>query len=95
MGTQEIPFKIIYPHAAGIDSTGDPGSRSHLVPTDQNKGNVREFGVYTTDHQNLIIHLHTHGITTIAMESTVTPSPEVTRKFYSMLYRKLVLSRAA
>lgn len=66
MGSQEIPFKIIYPHAAGIDV----GSRSHLVAIDQNKDNVREFGVYTTDHQNLITHLRTHGITTIAMEST-------------------------
>jgi transposase len=46
------------------------GSRSHLVAIDQNKDNVREFGVYTTDHLNLISHLHTHGITTIAMEST-------------------------
>ncbi len=29
-----------------------------------------EFGVYTKDHQELILHLQKHGITTIAMEST-------------------------
>jgi transposase len=34
--------------------------------------NVREFGVYTKDHQDLIAHLQNHAITTIAMESTDT-----------------------
>lgn len=66
MGTNEIPFKIIHAQAAGIDV----GSRSHLVAVDQNKENVREFGVYTKDHQQMISHLHAYGITTIAMEST-------------------------
>ena len=37
---------------------------------DQNKDNVREFGVYTKDHQQLIDYLHLHSVTTIAMEST-------------------------
>jgi transposase len=66
MASQELPFQIIHPHAAGIDV----GSRSHLVAVDQNKDNVREFGVYTKDHKALILHLQKHGITTIAMEST-------------------------
>ena len=66
MGTNEIPFKIIHAQAAGIDV----GSRSHLVAVDQNKENVREFGVYTKDHQQMISHLRAYGITTIAMEST-------------------------
>jgi transposase len=66
MGTSEIPFQIIHAHAAGIDV----GSRSHLVAVDQNKDNVREFGVYTKDHQALILHLRQNDITTIAMEST-------------------------
>lgn len=66
MATNELPFQIIHAQAAGIDV----GSRSHLVAVDQNKENVREFGVYTKDHQALIRHLQHHGITTIAMEST-------------------------
>ncbi|OIN58792.1 IS110 family transposase [Arsenicibacter rosenii] len=32
--------------------------------------NVREFGVYTKDHLEIISHLRQHGVTTIAMEST-------------------------
>ncbi|KAB7726614.1 transposase [Rudanella paleaurantiibacter] len=66
MGNSQNSFRIIHPHAAGIDV----GSRSHLVAIDQNKDNVREFGVYTNDHLQLIDHLRQHGITTIAMEST-------------------------
>lgn len=66
MGNSQNSFRIIHPHAAGIDV----GSRSHLVAIDQNKDNVREFGVYTNDHLQLITHLRQHGITTIAMEST-------------------------
>lgn len=66
MGTNELPFQIIHAQAAGIDV----GSRSHLVAVDQNKENVREFGVYTKDHQALIQYLEEHDITTIAMEST-------------------------
>lgn len=46
------------------------GSRSHFVAIDQNKDNVREFGVYTKDHQEIISHLRQHEVTTIAMEST-------------------------
>lgn len=46
------------------------GSRSHLVAVDQDKDKVREFGVYTADHQKLIEHLRQYDITTIAMEST-------------------------
>ena len=66
MGNSQNSFRIIHPHAAGIDV----GSRSHLVAIDQNKDNVREFGVYTNDHLLLIDHLRQHGITTVAMEST-------------------------
>jgi transposase len=66
MESNQASFKIIHPRAAGIDV----GSRSHLVAIDQNKDNVREFGVYTKDHLRLIDHLQRHNITTIAMEST-------------------------
>lgn len=62
----QLSFNIINPQAAGIDV----GSRTHLVAIDQNKDNVREFGVYTKDHQEMISHLHQHGVTTIAIEST-------------------------
>lgn len=66
MGNSQTSFTIIHAHAAGIDV----GSRSHLVAVDQNKDHVREFGVYTKDHQQMISHLRQHGVTTIAMEST-------------------------
>ncbi len=33
MGKQEIPFRVIHPHAAGIDV----GSRSHMVAIEQLK----------------------------------------------------------
>jgi hypothetical protein len=63
MRKQESAFRIIHPHAAGIDV----GSRSHMVTIDQVKENVREFGVYTKDHEELITHLYACGVTTIAM----------------------------
>ena len=66
MESNQASLKIIHAHAAGIDV----GSRSHLVAIDQNKDQVREFGIYTKDHQEMISHLHQHGVTTIAMEST-------------------------
>lgn len=66
MESNQVSFKIMHAHAAGIDV----GSRSHLVAINQNKDQVREFGVYTKDHQQMISHLHQHGVTTIAMEST-------------------------
>lgn len=66
MGKQTATLPVINSQAAGIDI----GSREHWVAIDQNKENVRSFGVYTQDHQLLIDHLRQHGITTIAMEST-------------------------
>lgn len=68
MEQKELALQIINVRAAGIDV----GSRSHMVAIDQNKDHVREFGVYTKDHQQMIEHLRAHGITTIAMESTGT-----------------------
>ncbi|WP_431213366.1 IS110 family transposase [Puia sp. P3] len=44
--------------------------KTHWVAVDQNLGNVREFGVYTKDHQRMINYLKSHQITSIAMEST-------------------------
>lgn len=68
MEQKELALEIINVRAAGIDV----GSRSHLVAVDQNKNNVREFGVYTKDHLLMIEHLRAHSITTVAMESTGT-----------------------
>jgi transposase len=59
---------VVNPYAAGIDI----GSRTHWVAIDQNKENVRSFGVYTQDHQQLIDYLRQHQITSVAMESTGT-----------------------
>ena len=55
MKEKELSLPILHPHAAGIDI----GSRSHFVAIDQNKENVREFGVYTKDHEDLIAYLLT------------------------------------
>jgi transposase len=66
MKETELSMKIVNPCAAGIDI----GSKTHWVAVDQISGNVREFGVYTRDHQRLIEHLKSHQITTVAMEST-------------------------
>lgn len=66
MKKQELSLQVINEHAAGIDI----GSRFHMVAIDQLKENVRQFGVYTKDHQQLIDYLHNAGVTSIAMEST-------------------------
>lgn len=50
MKKTESALQVINLHEAGIDV----GSRSYLVAVDQNKENVREFGVYTKDHEQLI-----------------------------------------
>lgn len=59
-------MKVINPNAAGIDV----GSRSHYVAIGQNEEDVEEFGVYSSDHAKMIVHLKENGIKTIAMEST-------------------------
>lgn len=66
MSKKELPLQIVNPNAAGIDV----GSRSHFVAIDQVKANVREFGVYTKDHEEMVRHLRSCNISTIAMEST-------------------------
>jgi|ERR1700744_491927 len=66
MEQKKLSFQVINFHAAGIDV----GSRSHVVAVDQNKENVRTFGVYTKDHEQLIAYLTDNGITSVAMEST-------------------------
>lgn len=68
MENKVLALPMINSRAAGIDV----GSRSHMVAVDQNRENVREFGVYTKDHEALIAHFRNVGITTVAMESTGT-----------------------
>ncbi|WP_090331616.1 hypothetical protein [Dyadobacter koreensis] len=50
---KSLPLQVINFNVAGIDV----GSRSHLVAVDQNQDNVRTFGIYTIDHEQLIQHL--------------------------------------
>lgn len=66
MGKQIATLPVVNAQAAGIDI----GSREHWVAVDQEKENVKSFGVYTQDHQQLIDHLRQHEITSVAMEST-------------------------
>ena len=61
-------MQVVHLQAAGIDI----GSKSHWVAVDQQVGHVKEFGVYTPDHQKMIDYLRSYNITTIAMESTGT-----------------------
>jgi len=59
-------LEIVNPDAAGIDV----GSRSHYVAIGQQPSDVREFGVFASDHLELIDWLKKNNIKTIAMEST-------------------------
>ncbi len=61
-----IKMPIVHPNAAGIDI----GSRSHFVAIGQGLKDVREFGVYSTDLEDLVQWLIENGIDTVAMEST-------------------------
>ena len=66
MEEKKLVMPVVNSGAAGIDV----GSRIHVVAVDQQVENVREFGVYTTDHQRMISYFHERGVTTVAMEST-------------------------
>src|SRR6185437_16664968 len=66
MKEKELSMQIVHPNAAGIHI----GSKTHWVAVAQVPNNVREFGVYTRDHQRLIDHLKSYKITSVAMEST-------------------------
>jgi transposase len=63
---KEMTMQIVNVHAAGIDV----GSRSHFVAVGQGQQDVREFGVYTQDHEELVEWFSRQKITTVAMEST-------------------------
>lgn len=68
MSKKQVSLEVINPYAAGIDI----GSRSHWVAVGQDAQDVKEFGVYTEDYQELSKWLKVHKVTTIAMESTGT-----------------------
>lgn len=63
---KKLSMEVFNPHACGIDV----GSRSHWVSIGQGVNEVKEFGVYTKDHQHMISWLCENEIETIAMEST-------------------------
>jgi len=68
MSKKQMSLEVVNPNAAGVDV----GSRSHWVAIGQDAQDVREFGVYSEDHQVLCEWLTENHIETIAMESTGT-----------------------
>ena len=68
MSKKQISLEVVNPNAAGIDI----GSRSHWAAVGQDAQDVKEFGVYTEDHQALSDWLKKQKVTTVAMESTGT-----------------------
>lgn len=63
---KNVQMQIVNPNSAGIDV----GSKSHYVAIGQEAGQVKEFNVYTSGHQEMVAYLKEHQIQSIAMEST-------------------------
>ena len=59
-------MQVIYPNACGIDV----GSKFHVVAVGLDDNQIREFGVYTKDHESMIRWLKENKVSHIAMEST-------------------------
>jgi transposase len=59
-------MQVINANAAGIDI----GSKSHFVAIGQERHEVKEFSVYSSGQESLLLFLKEHKITTVAMEST-------------------------
>lgn len=57
---------IVNENCCGIDV----GSKSHMIATGLELKDVREFGVYTSDIEQIIDHLQSLGVRSVAMEST-------------------------
>ena len=68
MQKKKVKMDVINSHAAGIDI----GSRSHFVAVGQSDEDVKEFGVYNEDLNAIAAWLSSHGVKTVAMESTGT-----------------------
>jgi len=75
---EKISMQIVNPHAAGIDV----GSRTHWVAVGQGEKDIKEFGVFNRDLFAMADWLQSHGIKTVAMESTGT--------YWQSLYAVLV-----
>ncbi len=78
MKKSKMEMDIINPHCAGIDI----GSRSHFVAIGQAESDVKEFGVYAEDLDNLCLWLKDNGINSVALEST--------GNYWQNLFRQLV-----
>lgn len=63
---KKMELDIINLHCAGIDV----GSRSHFVAIGQGPSDVKEFGVYAEDLQDICNWLLENGVNSVAMEST-------------------------
>ena len=66
MSKKSIQMNLVNPNAAGIDI----GSRSHYVAINQNREDVKEFGVYAEDLKELVDWLLHNKVKSVAMEST-------------------------
>jgi transposase len=66
MKKQVEKLSVVNPRSAGIDV----GSRTHMVAIGQNAEDVREFGVYSENLENLCHWLTENKIYSVAMEST-------------------------
>lgn len=63
---KKLELEVVNPNAGGIDV----GSRSHFVSIGQSPKDVKEFGVYAEDLENLSSWLIENKIDTVALEST-------------------------
>lgn len=63
---KKTQMDVVHPNAAGIDV----GSRSHFAAIGQGTDQVKEFGVYSADHQQLIKWFKENNVQQVAMEST-------------------------
>jgi len=61
-----MDFSIVHPHAAAVDI----GSRLNMASIGPEEGQTREFGVFTVEHHEMANWFVSHGVTTVAMEST-------------------------
>lgn len=68
MKKKKIKMSIVNPNAAGIDV----GSREHFVAIGQEEKDIKSFGVYAQDLQELTRWLLDNNVKTVAMESTGT-----------------------
>lgn len=63
-----VNMEIVNRQAAGIDV----GSKSHFVAIDQQTTNIKEFGVFAQDNEDLAKWLLDNDVKTAALESTGT-----------------------